>query len=244
MKPYRPTKPLKPLLLALALAVTSATVEYVALVPVGSVGGPSPAASVIKWAKLEYSSDATTVDDISVAVLDDATAPAELGAWYDLDLSTVTGNDKADGAALTAKVLDDKLYVYLEGASISGFGGGCCADTMVVVDRDTGNAVTWDLDAIVDAAGIETTAAHATHTFDVEQSDGGSTLAYMMVQYVNATLGANADLIVAFDTASGEIVPTADRRLYFPVPYGSLVCCVETLRDSRSYLTASDSARR
>ena len=32
--------------------------------------------------------------------------------------------------------------------------------------------------------------------------------------------------------------------LYFPVRYGSLICCMETLRDSRSYLTASDSARR
>ena len=31
---------------------------------------------------------------------------------------------------------------------------------------------------------------------------------------------------------------------YFPDPYGSLMCCMETLRDSRSYLTASDSARR
>ena len=31
---------------------------------------------------------------------------------------------------------------------------------------------------------------------------------------------------------------------YFPARYGSLICCMETLRDSRPYLTASDSARR
>ena len=31
---------------------------------------------------------------------------------------------------------------------------------------------------------------------------------------------------------------------YFPVSYGSLVCCVEILRDLRSYLTASDDGAR
>ena len=43
-----------------------------------------------------------------------------------------------------------------------------------------------------------------------------------------------ADLGIAF-----EVTPP-----YFPVRYGSLICCMETLRDSRSYLIASNSARR
>ena len=74
---------MKPLLLLLTPA--AAVVEYVALTPVGVGGG---GAELVKWARLEYARNASSVDDVTMALLDAAPEDGLLGAWFDLNLTT------------------------------------------------------------------------------------------------------------------------------------------------------------
>ena len=81
------------------LLVADAITEYVGMVPVQS---DSP---IVKWAELKYELNMTSVDDVSFQFLD--TAPEDVGAWFDLDLSTGGG----DGAKLAARVFEDSMYM-------------------------------------------------------------------------------------------------------------------------------------
>ena len=209
------------LVLLLAVSRAAAVVEYVALTPVA--GGPAAgnASGIVKWARLEYSRSATAVGDVAVELLESGD-DEHLGAWFDLDLTRVSGG-ATDGAALSAKVLGETLFVLLEqNGAPADAGGGCCADTLAAVDRATGAVARFDLDAIVRAAGLTMEFAHATHTFDVEPADDGGDGArvFLMVQYFNATLNANADAIVAFDTATGAVAATAAGLPYFDLAGG------------------------
>ena len=88
------------LVLLLAVSRAAAVVEYVALTPVA--GGPAAgnASGIVKWARLEYSRSATAVGDVAVELLESGD-DEHLGAWFDLDLTRVSGG-ATDGAALDA----------------------------------------------------------------------------------------------------------------------------------------------
>ena len=58
-----------------------------------------------------------------------------LGAWFDLDLSVGGG----DGVALTAKVFHNELFAYITKSPVADAEGGCCAGTLRVYDRESGN---------------------------------------------------------------------------------------------------------
>lgn len=207
------------------LAVT----EYVGMAPVGGAAGPDAYAQVdklsgagrrlqpgiahplVKWTELKYYPNVSSVKEVSFKMLN-ATVP-EVGAWFDLDLSVGGG----DGVSLSAKVVHDKMYAYIEKKATSGAGGGCCADTLRIYDRTTGNATEWDLDAILAKAGFPSSVTFhkATHTFDVEEQ-GGLVYAFLMVQYDAPELnGGLANACVAFNTADGTLRKTVDGDGYF-----------------------------
>ena len=194
--------------LSAALAQAAKRTEYVGLAPAGLKNQPGPGSPLIKWAALTYDGTETQASAVGWEMLT-AAAP-ELGAWYNLDLSVGGGS----GAALSAKTIGDKLYVYVDKTATGQ--GGCCADTFRTYDRATGKATEVDLSAMMKAVFPPEVAFHeATHTFDVEQ-EGDDVIAYLMVQYTDLSLGnVLANAVVAFNTADGSVVKTADGQQYF-----------------------------
>eukprot|EP01052_Picozoa_sp_SAG31_P046679 SAG31_NODE_9022_length_1346_cov_2.893344_1_plen_209_part_00 len=141
-------------LLVLVSATGAATVtEYVGMAPSHAFpdngGEPQP----LRWAELTYDPAGNRAAAVRLSLLNVTSGtggeapPPLLGKWLDLDLTKGGGG----GAALTAKVLKNKLYIYVDTrpAPPNSPGLGCCADTLRIVDRDTGNTTEWDLDAIL-----------------------------------------------------------------------------------------------
>lgn len=198
--------------------------EYVGMAPSHAFpdngGKPQP----LRWAELTYDPAGNRAAAVRLSLLN-ATAdtggevpPPLLGKWFDLDLTKGGGG----GAALTARVLKNKLYIYVDKrpAPPNSPGLGCCADTLRIVDRDTGDTTEWDLDAILGTVFPENSTFHkATHTFDVMEGEGGVVYAFLMVQYsAPGALGLGAVLtngVVAFSTSTGLVHPTADGAKLF-----------------------------
>ena len=191
-----------------ALMVT----EYVGMAP-SHAFPDSDTPQLLKWAELTYDPASSRAAAVQLRLLN-TTSPA-IGKWFGLDFTVGGGG----GAALTAKILGDKLYVYIDKrpAPQNSPGLGCCADTMRVYDRQTGVAKEWDIDVILDSVFPENSTFHkATHTFDVRE-EGGVVYIYMMVQHSAMTLGAEVfvNAVVAFSTATGLVRTTVDGDKYF-----------------------------
>lgn len=206
-------------LLVLGSGTGAATVtEYVGMAPSHAFpdngGEPQP----LKWAELTYNPAGNRAAAVRLSLLNASAGiveevPPPLGKWLDLDLTKGGGG----GAALTAKVHKNKLYIYVDKrpAPPNSPGLGCCADTLRIVDRDTGKTTEWDLDAILGTVFPENSTFHkATHTFDIMEGEGGVVFAFLMVQYsAPDALGLGAVLtngVVAFSTSTGLVHPTAD----------------------------------
>ena len=136
-----------------------------------------------------------------------------------------TGADHSDGASLTAKIVGTKMYTYVQQKALAAAGGGCCADTMRIFDRDAGTHTDVDLEALLATAfaGAKGVTFHqATHTFDAVQTAGAAVRIYLMVQYNAAELGgALVNACVAFETNGVEppsLVKTAGGDSYVLVP--------------------------
>jgi len=189
------------------LAIT----EYVALGPAGLQTGPSISNPVLKWAELQYSADASSVGEVFFSLLNKTNS--DVGAWFDLDLSKGGGK----GLALTAKIHGDKLYAYIQkNPTETGEKGGCCADTLRIYDRTTGDFTEIDLDSLLTKIFPSSVSFHhATHTFDIE-SEGGKVFAWLMVQYDDATLGGTpTNAAVMISVADGTVQKTQDGDAYF-----------------------------
>lgn len=197
------------LLGSFAVSVLSVT-EYVALGPVGLQVGPHISNPILKWAELRYDESASSISEVYFEILN-ATTP-EVGAWFDLDLSKGGGK----GLGLTAKVHKDKLYAYIEKATVADARGGCCADTMRIYDRTTGKYTEIDLDAMLSKIFPQSISFHhATHTFDVEEKDG-VVYVWLMVQYSDPTLDeVPTNAAVVFSAVDGVVQKTKDGDAFF-----------------------------
>ena len=153
-----------------------------------------------------------------------ATVPEVGDKWWDLDLATGGGS----GAALSAKVLGDQLYAYVD-KKTSG-DAGCCADTLRIYDKASGAAREIDLDAIMASIFPTSAAFHeATHTFDVAE-EGGVVYAWLMTQYTDTSLGnVLANAVVCVNTADGTVRKTLDGDDYF-----SMVAKIGTTNTSKA----------
>lgn len=206
------------MLLFSLLASASIVEEYVAMGP-GFGGGPdsiantaalnSSASRTLKWVKISYDTTSSSASSATMSFVPASPNLPELGKWQDLAMP---------GLALTARVLDDKLYLYLALKPASNQGGGCCADTLRVVDRVTGTAVDVDLDTAITQAVGAGKQAHATHTFDVVKnaSEAGGVVVYCNVHFVEkGALGSVlSDGVVALALSSplttvATVIPTA-----------------------------------
>lgn len=203
--------------LALAQSASS-TSEFLAVLP--NAGGPTPGGNLtLQWLKLEYPAGGpTSTADVSMSLLKKAVP--ELGDWYDLNIGT--------GAMLSAKILDDNMYMYAN-RGVAPVGGGCCADTIRVYPKSGGSSRDVDLEAPLQKAIPNGTLsfppspapsgywAHATHTFDVSTIDG-KPHAFLMVQYSESALGnAHTDAIAVVNLIDGTLRPTADGDLFFNI---------------------------
>ena len=107
--------------------------------------------------------------------------------------------------------------MYVDKNKTVGNGAGCCADTLRMYDRLSGNFTELDLSAIMASAFADkgTSFHEATHTFDVEEEDG-VVYAWLMAQYLDTSLGSvKANAIVCIDTRDGSVRKTLDGSAYF-----------------------------
>lgn len=193
----------------LVLATASPVTEYVGFAPCGTADMPSKGESVLKWMELTYEPTVSSAKGVTFQWLTE-TVP-EIGALWNLDLSEGGGS----GAALSAKLLGDTMYMYVDKKTAAG--GGCCADTLRMYDRLTGTFTELDLDAIMTStfADKNSTFHEATHTFDVQEEDG-VVYAWLMTQYLDSSLGSvKANAIVCIDTRDGSVRKTRDGDAYF-----------------------------
>jgi hypothetical protein len=174
--------------------------EYVALGPNAGQNGNS----TLEWVEVEYPHGVSSAKDVSLSVVKNALP--ELGAWYGLD---------TDGLALTAKIVGDKMYALYD-QSGEGSGGGCCADTLRVYERNGGGKFTaLHLTPLVEKA-LNSTDAHVSHTFDVTTLNDGTLAALFQVKYVeHGTGGDYADAIVGMKISDGTIIKTASGATCF-----------------------------
>lgn len=199
-------------------AGASSVTEYVGMAPSHAFPDNGGKPQILRWAELTHDPTGTRAAAVRLSLINATGAPPPLlGKWLDMDLTKGGGG----GAALTAKVLGSKLYFYVDKrpAPPNSPGLGCCADTMRIVDRDTGHTTEWDLDAILDTVFPENSTFHkATHTFDIME-EGGVVYVFMMVQYsAPGALGLGRVLtngVVAFSTITGLVRPTADGSKLF-----------------------------
>ena len=201
--------------LALLPAAALAVKEYVAMVPAAAdaAAGNKPS---VEWVSVEYDAGVSDAMDVKMAVLNDTDGTDEVGAWRHLDLSVGGGS----GAMLSAKVIDDKMYVLVEKVATPDAGGGCCADTLRVYDQATGSAEEVDLNALNKPlfAPDNVSWAYATHTFDVFKGDDGKVYALLQVQYEEPHVaGAKVNSIVKLDVAAKRAVPTKDGDAYWSI---------------------------
>ena len=146
----------------------------------------------------------TSAADVKLTLVTEA--PPELGKLFNLDFTKGGGG----GLALSAKMLGDALYAYIDKDPATSTGSGCCADTLRKYDKATGAATDLSLDQILNATfAADVKLRHATHTFDVEE-EGGVVYAWLMVQYSAADIAALGDAIVCVNAATGEVRKTMD----------------------------------
>ncbi|KAH8051158.1 hypothetical protein JL722_10855 [Aureococcus anophagefferens] len=141
-------------------------------------------------------------------------ARAVLGNWSHLDLSIGGGG----GAMLSAKTLGDQMFVLVEVKDVpEGAGGGCCADTLRVYEKDA-SAKDLDLDALLaETFGASVAWVHATHTFDAFLEENKAVV-LLQVQYSDADIGgAKVNAIVKVDVAAGTAVDTKDGDAYWSI---------------------------
>ena len=170
----------------------------------------------VEWVQLDYAADVSDANDVRMAVVNDTDGSNEIGAWRHLDLSVGGGS----GAMLSAKVVDDKMYVLVEKVATEGAGGGCCADTLRVYDQADGSADEVDLNALNKGlfAPDNVSWAYATHTFDVFKGDDGKVYALLQVQYEDPHVaGAKVNSIVKLDVKAKTAVPTKDGDAYWSI---------------------------
>ena len=206
------------MMLRLALLVlpfaADAVKEFVAMVPAAADAHETK--PTVEWVQLDYAADVSDAKDVRMAVVNDTDGSNEIGAWRHLDLSVGGGS----GAMLSAKVVDDKMYVLVEKVATEGAGGGCCADTLRVYDQADGSADEVDLNALNKGlfAPDNVSWAYATHTFDVFKGDDGKVYALLQVQYEDPHVaGAKVNSIVKLDVQAKAAVPTKDGDAYWSI---------------------------
>ena len=189
--------------LASTVTCAAATVEYVALV-----------AEETTWVQVEYPDNFTATSAGEVSVTTVTTDPDELGAWA----PTLS----LDGApTLTGRVRGDKFYASLNtGVAPSGQSvpGGCCADTVRVFDRTTGESSDIDINGILmGLLGDYATDsfAYTNHMIDLSTIDGRDVILLDVVYKEPSLNDALADAIVAIDAETGDVIETADGNDYF-----------------------------
>ena len=188
--------------------------EFVAMVPAAADAHETK--PTVEWVQLDYAADVSDAKDVRMAVVNDTDGSNEIGAWRHLDLSVGGGS----GAMLSAKVVDDKMYVLVEKVATEGAGGGCCADTLRVYDQADGSADEVDLNALNKGlfAPDNVSWAYATHTFDVFKGDDGKVYALLQVQYEDPHVaGAKVNSIVKLDVQAKAAVPTKDGDAYWSI---------------------------
>ncbi|KAH8068553.1 hypothetical protein JL721_6699 [Aureococcus anophagefferens] len=110
------------------------------------------------------------------------------------------------------------MFVLVEVKDVpEGAGGGCCADTLRVYEKDA-SAKDLDLDALLaETFGASVAWVHATHTFDAFLEENKAVV-LLQVQYSDADIGgAKVNAIVKVDVAAGTAVDTKDGDAYWSI---------------------------
>ena len=204
-------------LAALLPAAALAVEEYVAMVP-AAADVSATSKPTVEWLHLTYPDDVSRAGDVTMELVNASAndaARAVLGNWSHLDLSIGGGG----GAMLSAKTLGDQMLVLVEVKDVpEGAGGGCCADTLRVYEKDA-SAKDLDLDALLaETFGASVAWVHATHTFDAFLEEDGKAAVLLQVQYEDADIGgAKVNAIVKVDVAAGTAVDTKDGDAYWSI---------------------------
>lgn len=208
----------KVLISSLAAAAYAAPVhEYVAMVPAAADAQPGQV-PIVEWLELKYDDETSAkTADVEARLVNKTEKVEALGSWAQLDLSKGGGN----GAMLSAKVLGDQMLVLTAvKATPDGAGGGCCADTIRVYEKDATFADV-DIDAILATVfpSDVTNWVHATHTFDTYKDEkDGKTYALLQVQYADPHVVNNkVNSIVKVDIAAKAAVKTKDGEGFWSI---------------------------
>lgn len=115
---------------------------------------------------------------------------------------------------LTGHNFHGKFYGYIN-TGVAPASGSCCADTMRIWDKSTGDYTDVDLVTPMETVFPESTYDYATHQFEVSEYNG-EIVAFCMAQfYIPELNNAPSDVIVAISMETGKIVPTAAGKNYF-----------------------------